>query len=86
MGGDKFDMGMFNGSVQAYLANIRYGVTTEKHGNSYYWVGVKLLVDDSAPSRKSGQSFATPYKPSGPDPSDDNFPLFGTKWVNNQQD
>jgi len=85
-GGDKFDMGMFNGSVQAYLANIRYGVTTEKHGNSYYWVGVKLLVDDSAPSRKSGPSFATPYKPSGPDPSDDNFPLFGTKWVNNQQD
>lgn len=79
-GGDKFDMGMFNGSVQAYLSNIRYGVTTEKHGNSYYWVGMRFLEDSK--TTKTTTTFASPYKPAGPDETDKHFPIFGTKWVN----
>lgn len=80
-GGDRFDMGMFNGSVQAYLANVRIGVTTEKHGNSYMWVGMKFLEESKAQT-KPGVAFQTAYKPSGPDPSDAHFPLFGKSWVN----
>jgi len=83
-GGEKFDMGMFNGSVQAYLANIRCGVTTEKHGNSYYWVGMKFLEETKTTQQKqkNAPSFQSAYKPSGPDASDNHFPLFGKQWVN----
>jgi phage/plasmid-associated DNA primase len=84
-GGDKFDMGMFNGSVQAYLANIRYGVTTEKHGNSYYWVGMKFMEESKA-KNNAAPSFQSPFKPAGPDPTDKHFPLFGKKWVNNENE
>lgn len=79
-GGEKFDMGMFNGSVQQYLANIRYGVTTEKHGNSYYWVGMKTLED--SPAAQSAPAFQSAHKPAGPDPTDAHFQMFGKQWIN----
>ena len=50
---DKFDAGAFNGCSERFFANTNKFIVSYNHGTSYYWHGVRSVMDDqSCPAQK----------------------------------